>query len=402
MSIGASVPHTSGAKATSSAVPAKAARKTASAPRNSGRRSGIGLGGRARGQPPPAPAGEEAARPLLPGGPQRVGPPHGGEQAERADERRPAGGADDAVGHERRAPPEPHEPRHEHEPQDLAEAEAAAREPAERRAGQRRAGQPDHLDQRPACAVPRSRRSMVAPGPVVRVATTRVRTHAALRPDRRPAARDRGLRARRARAAVQPGVRAAHDGGAAPAAAARRGSGRTSPTTWTTSCASRRPGPVLPLAGSWTVDSFSRHLGGLDLFGGSPPWHAGLPPLPPLGVRVGRGRPGPAPGGPLARRRAGAGAAAGRVRRLAPPGRAAERRARRAPRGRLSGRALQARRHAELGRRAARAPAGHGRGGLDRLQGRLQGHAGRRPDRPRRSTRAARRPSRTRGWRTRT
>ena len=33
-------------------------------------------------------------------------------------------------------------------------------------------------------------------------------------------------------------------------------------------------GPVLPLAGSWTVDSFSRHLGGLDLFGGSPPWMA--------------------------------------------------------------------------------------------------------------------------------
>ena len=30
-------------------------------------------------------------------------------------------------------------------------------------------------------------------------------------------------------------------------------------------------GPVLPLAGSWTVDSFSRHLGELDLFGGTPP-----------------------------------------------------------------------------------------------------------------------------------
>jgi L-alanine-DL-glutamate epimerase-like enolase superfamily enzyme len=31
-------------------------------------------------------------------------------------------------------------------------------------------------------------------------------------------------------------------------------------------------GPVLPLAGSWTLDGFSRHLAELDLFGGTPPW----------------------------------------------------------------------------------------------------------------------------------
>jgi L-alanine-DL-glutamate epimerase-like enolase superfamily enzyme len=30
-------------------------------------------------------------------------------------------------------------------------------------------------------------------------------------------------------------------------------------------------GPVLPLAGSWTIDSFSQHLEGLDLFHGTPP-----------------------------------------------------------------------------------------------------------------------------------
>ena len=30
-------------------------------------------------------------------------------------------------------------------------------------------------------------------------------------------------------------------------------------------------GPVLPLAGSWTLDSFSQQLGGLDLFGGAEP-----------------------------------------------------------------------------------------------------------------------------------
>jgi hypothetical protein len=31
-------------------------------------------------------------------------------------------------------------------------------------------------------------------------------------------------------------------------------------------------GPVLPLAGRWTLDSFSRHLDGLDLFGGAAPY----------------------------------------------------------------------------------------------------------------------------------
>src|SRR5215213_9265771 len=33
-------------------------------------------------------------------------------------------------------------------------------------------------------------------------------------------------------------------------------------------------GPVLPLAGTWTVEEFSRHLEGLDLFGGAPPAYA--------------------------------------------------------------------------------------------------------------------------------
>src|SRR5829696_425932 len=35
--------------------------------------------------------------------------------------------------------------------------------------------------------------------------------------------------------------------------------------------AQQEAGPVLPLAGSWTVDSFSRHLDGLDLFHGVDP-----------------------------------------------------------------------------------------------------------------------------------
>jgi L-alanine-DL-glutamate epimerase-like enolase superfamily enzyme len=33
----------------------------------------------------------------------------------------------------------------------------------------------------------------------------------------------------------------------------------------------QRTGPVLPLAGAWTLDSFSEHLAGLDLFHGMPP-----------------------------------------------------------------------------------------------------------------------------------
>jgi hypothetical protein len=35
--------------------------------------------------------------------------------------------------------------------------------------------------------------------------------------------------------------------------------------------AQQQAGPVLPLAGSWTIDSFSRHLEGLDLFESAPP-----------------------------------------------------------------------------------------------------------------------------------
>src|SRR4051812_27900447 len=36
----------------------------------------------------------------------------------------------------------------------------------------------------------------------------------------------------------------------------------------------QQAGPVLPLAGRWTLAGFSEHLGGLDLFGGAPPQYA--------------------------------------------------------------------------------------------------------------------------------
>ena len=63
------------------------------------------------------------------------------------------------------------------------------------------------------------------------------------------------------------------------AAAGRRASARTSPGTRSTTTASRRPGAVLPLAGAWTLDSFSD--GARD--GG---------PAPALGLRERRARPG--------------------------------------------------------------------------------------------------------------
>ena len=41
--------------------------------------------------------------------------------------------------------------------------------------------------------------------------------------------------------------------------------------------AQQQAGPVLPLAGEWTLDGFSRHLGELDLFGGTEIWFAAFP-----------------------------------------------------------------------------------------------------------------------------
>ena len=46
-------------------------------------------------------------------------------------------------------------------------------------------------------------------------------------------------------------------------------------------------GPTLPLAGEWTIGSFSEHLDGIDLFPGRARARA-VERLPPLGVRVAR------------------------------------------------------------------------------------------------------------------
>ena len=52
---------------------------------------------------------------------------------------------------------------------------------------------------------------------------------------------------------------------------------------------------VLPLAGEWTFDGFSRHVGGLDLFPGRPPQQEFFRNVPALGLRERRPRPRPAP-----------------------------------------------------------------------------------------------------------
>ena len=81
---------------------------------------------------------------------------------------------------------------------------------------------------------------------------------------RRAAAGDRGLRARAAAGDGLERVRAQDARSSACAAPARRASARTSPTTRSTTRSCRPPGPMLPLAGRFTLASFSEHLAGLD------------------------------------------------------------------------------------------------------------------------------------------
>src|SRR3954466_6219425 len=112
-------------------------------------------------------------------------------------------------------------------------------------------------------------------------------------------------------------------------------------------------GPVLPLAGSWTLDSFSRHLDEVDLFPGGAPgfevfrhyrrWGVESAALA-LALRQARRSLDAAAG-------LGAGPPPAPVRLggLAAPRRAAEPRSGGASAGPLPGRALQARRDARLG-----------------------------------------------------
>ena len=84
----------------------------------------------------------------------------------------------------------------------------------------------------------------------------------------------------------------------------------------------QRAGPVLPLAGDWTLRSLSEHLATLDLFP-EPPQARGVAAVSHLGVRVGGARSRVAPGRQAAARGARAAVPAADVRRLAAARRAA-------------------------------------------------------------------------------
>ena len=158
-------------------------------------------------------------------------------------------------------------------------------------------------------------------------------------------------------------------------------------------------GPVLPLAGTWTLASFSQR---------SRKWRCSsrsrtprLRRLPSLGLRERRPRSGIASKWPVARRSRRTRVAPPDVRRLDAARRAAV--ARSAPRlaRALPATPLQARRDERLERRARRGVTPPRLRRLDRLQGPLLGH-GRRPGSRSRALPAyRRRPSRSSGSRTR-
>ena len=116
-----------------------------------------------------------------------------------------------------------------------------------------------------------------------------------------PAGRDRAAAAAASRAmsssgcsATCPATSRASRPTSTCAATARRASARTSPTTRPTRTSCRRPAPVQPLEGSWTVGVVlrpRRHARPLAAPGGA----RGERALPPLGVRVGGARPRAAP-----------------------------------------------------------------------------------------------------------
>ena len=140
-------------------------------------------------------------------------------------------------------------------------------------------------------------------------------------------------------------------------------------------------GPVHDLAGSHTIDSFSRAPG---LARPLPRRRAGarrVAQLPPLGLRERRARPRAPPGREAARRRARPRGRAGHVRLLDPHRRAARPRPRPAPAGDVPGHALQARPHEGLGRAARRAARRARRRRHRRPEGRLPRHGRGQPGR---------------------
>ena len=160
--------------------------------------------------------------------------------------------------------------------------------------------------------------------------------------------------------------------------AARKASARTSRTTVpSTSAAGARPD--LPLAGSWTLHSFSEHLAGQPSSSRSRPAGTGT-------TAAGRTR-APLSISPSARRvarsaRRSAGRATDLIRRFNGTRIAAVHGARPRVARALPGTSLQARREPRVDRRARRRARGDRRGRLDRPQGPLPRHGRRQPRRP--------------------
>ena len=286
-------------------------------------------------------------------------------------------------------------------PSGLANAEPGAGQAPEHE--RRRAAPPPGRPPRSArrSAAPRAHRWPGGSG----TCTARRMTH--LRPHRRPAARDRGLRARGPRA--QPssrGFERAHDDRSTCAAAARRAWARTSPTTPDEQAAQQDRGPGARRSPASGRSTRSRaHLGDArPLPGRRRPSMRRLPPLPPLGVRERGARPRAAPGRPLARTTC-SGASRARSRSSSrcgigepPTHRAGRRAGSRATRGCAS----SSTRTPDWDDELIEQLVDDRRGRLDRLQGRLQGHGGRRRRPTRRSTAGSPRRSPTPGSRTRT
>ncbi|CAA9507807.1 MAG: hypothetical protein AVDCRST_MAG13-2632, partial [uncultured Solirubrobacteraceae bacterium] len=194
---------------------------------------------------------------------------------------------------------------------------------------------------------------------------------------RRPAARDRGLRARPPAARRLERVHARVD--PHPPAGRRRGGHRGGRLL-----RRGRPGRA---AGGGARPAARGLLDPRDVL--RPPRRAGplaraararaLRPLPGVGLRVRGAGPRAAPGAQAAARGARARAAAPALRRVAAPGRARLARPAAGPPGLLPRPAVQARPDHGLGRGPRGRGGGHGRRGVPGHEGPVQGHRGRRP-----------------------
>ena len=231
MSIGFSVFQTSGAKEASSAPSANVTANTTSAPQNSRRRTGSSAAARAaraaaapRPRPPAARRASAAAAPT-----QQRRRRRAARARRRSAARRRARCRSDAAIHISHVTSS--------RPSSFAKPEPGAGQPAEHERSQRRGRQADHLDQRRRARAPSSMRGRGG---------YRASAMALYERDRRPAAEDRGLRARAPRPDGVLRLRARARPSIAPARAAAR-TGRGEDVTYEAEAqdAQHAAGPVL-------------------------------------------------------------------------------------------------------------------------------------------------------------